>query len=112
MIVLAVDWVAVSSIVTAAATFVLAIATFLSVRSANRAARAAERSLLAGLRPVLAPSRLDDAAQKVGFYDDRWFLVQGGGAIAEATDDAVYLAIAVLLDPAQHLVHRERRRVE
>jgi hypothetical protein len=89
------DWVAVSSIVTAGATLVLASATFLSVRSANRAARAAERSLLAGLRPLLAPSRLDDAAQKVGFYDDRWFLVPGGGAIAEATDAAVYLAIAV-----------------
>ena len=89
------DWVAVSSIVTAGATLVLASATFLSVRSANRAARAAERSLLAGLRPLLAPSRLDDAAQKVGFYDDRWFLVPGGGAIAEATDAVVYLAIAV-----------------
>jgi hypothetical protein len=89
------DWVAVSSIVTAGATLVLASATFLSVRSANRAARAAERSLLAGLRPLLAPSRLDDAAQQVGFYDDRWFLVPGGGAIAEATDAAVYLAIAV-----------------
>jgi hypothetical protein len=92
---IAVDWVAVSSIITAAATLVLAIATFASVRSANRAARIAERSLLAGLRPLLAPSRLDDAPQKVGFMDDRWFLVPGGGAIAEATDEAVYLAIAV-----------------
>jgi hypothetical protein len=81
--------------VTAAATFVLAIATFLSVRSANRAARAAERSLLAGLRPVLAPSRLDDPPQKVGFVDDKWFLIPGGGGVAEATDEAVYLAIAV-----------------
>jgi len=76
----AVDWVAVSSIVTAAATLVLAIATFASVRSANRAARAAERSLLAGLRPLLAPSRLDDQPQKVGFADDKWFLVPGGAA--------------------------------
>lgn len=92
---LAVDWVAVSSIVTAAATLVLAIATFLSVRSANRAARAAERSLLAGLRPLLAPSRLDDQPQKVGFVDDKWFLIPGGGAVAEATDDTVYLACAV-----------------
>ena len=91
----ATDWVAVSAIVTAGATLVLAIATFLSVRSANRAARAAERSLLAGLRPLLAPSRLDDQPQKVGFFDDRWFMVPGGGAIAEATDEAVYLAIAV-----------------
>jgi hypothetical protein len=93
--VIAVDWVVVSSIVTAGATLVLATATFLSVRSANRAARAAERSLLAGLRPLLAPSRLDDQPQKVGFADDKWFLVPGGGAAAEATDEAVYLAIAV-----------------
>jgi hypothetical protein len=94
-LIVAVDWVAVSSIVTAAATLVLAIATFLSVRSANRAARAAERSLLAGLRPLLAPSRLDDQPQKVGFVDDKWFLIPGGGAVAEATDEAVYLAIAM-----------------
>jgi hypothetical protein len=84
-----------SSVVTAAATFVLALATFASVRSANRAARAAERSLLAGLRPLLAPSRPDDQPQKVGFSDDKWFLVPGSGGIAEATDDAVYLAMSV-----------------
>jgi hypothetical protein len=65
------------------------------VRSANRAARTAERSLLAGLRPVLMPSRPEDPAQKVGFSDDRWFRVPGNGAIAEGTDEAVYLAIAV-----------------
>jgi hypothetical protein len=94
-VILAVDWVIVSSIVTAAATLVLATATFLSVRSANRAARAAERSLLAGLRPLLAPSRLEDPPQKVGFQDDKWFHVPGGGGVAEATDDAIYLAIAV-----------------
>lgn len=93
--IVAIDWVAVSSIATAAATLVLALATFASVRSANRAARAAERSLLAGLRPLLAPTRPDDPSQKVGFMDDRWFLIPGGGGIAEATDDAVYLAIAV-----------------
>lgn len=93
--IVAVDWVAVSSIVTAAATFVLAIATFASVRSANRAARAAERSLLAGLRPLLAPSRLDDPPQKVGFMDDKWFLVPGSSGIAEVSGEAIYLAIAV-----------------
>lgn len=92
--IVATDWVAVSSIVTAAATLVLAIATFASVRSANRAARAAERSLLAGLRPLLAPSRMDDPAVKVGFMDDRWFLVPGAGGIAEVADGVVYLAIA------------------
>jgi hypothetical protein len=94
-VIVATDWVAVSSIVTAAATLVLAVATFASVRSANRAARAAERSLLAGLRPVLAASRMDDAPVKVGFVDDRWFLVPGAGGIAEFVDGAVYLAIAV-----------------
>jgi hypothetical protein len=93
--VIAIDWVAVSSIATAGATLVLALATFASVRSANRAARAAERSLLAGLRPVLMPSRLDDPPQKVGFQDDKWFHVPGSGGVAEATDEAIYLAIAI-----------------
>jgi len=90
-----IDWVAASGIATAVATLVLACATFASVRSANRAARAAERSLLAGLRPLLAPSRLEDPSQKVGFMDDRWFQIPGGGGIAEVADSAVYLAIAV-----------------
>ncbi|MDX6478857.1 MAG: hypothetical protein QOG29_1444, partial [Gaiellaceae bacterium] len=68
--ILAVDWVAVSGIATAAATLVLALATFASVRSGARTARVAERSLLASLRPLLAPSRLEDSAVKVGFQDD------------------------------------------
>ena len=93
--IVAVDWVAVSSIVTAGATLVLAFATFASVKSANRAARVAERSLLAGLRPLLAPARPDDPEQKVGFVDDKWFHVAGGRGAAEATDDAVYLVIPV-----------------
>ena len=92
---IATDWVAVSSIVTAFATLVLAFATFAAVRSANRSARISERSLLAGLRPLLAPSRLDDPPQKVGFQDDKWFQIPGGGAIADVTDEAIYLAIAV-----------------
>jgi hypothetical protein len=94
-VIVALDWVAASSIATAAATLVLALATFAAVRSANRAARVAERSLLANLRPLLMPSHLDDPPQKVGFQDDQWFQVPGSGAIAEATGDAVYLAIAV-----------------
>jgi hypothetical protein len=93
-LILATDWVAVSSITTAVATLVLAIATFASVRSANRAARAAERSLLAGLRPLLASSRLDDPTQKVGFMDDRWFTLEGGRAVVEVTDQAIYLLIS------------------
>jgi hypothetical protein len=89
------DWVTISSLATAGGTLVLAGATFASVRSANRAARAAERSMLAGLRPLLMPSRLEDPPQKVGYSDGKWLHAPGGGGAAEATDEAVYLAIAV-----------------
>jgi hypothetical protein len=90
-----VDWVTISALATAGGTLVLAGATFASVRSANRAARVAERSLLAGLRPLLMPSRIDDPPQKVGFVDEKWLVVPGGAGAAEATDNAVYLAIAL-----------------
>jgi hypothetical protein len=93
--VLAADWVTISSLATAAGTLVLALATFASVRSANRAARVAERSLLVGLRPLLLPSRLDDPPQKVGYSDEKWFVAQAGGAVAEVADDAVYFAISL-----------------
>ena len=93
--IVATDWVAVSSITTAAATLVLAFATFASVRSANRSARVAERSLMAGLRPLLIQARADDPPQKVGFHDDKWFKIDGGYGVAEVGDDAVYLAIAL-----------------
>src|SRR6266702_110129 len=89
------DWVTISALSTAGGTLVLAAATFASVRSANRAARATERALLAGIRPVLVASRLEDPPEKVGFHDDHWVRVGGGRAVAEATDDAVYLAIAL-----------------
>jgi hypothetical protein len=89
------DWVTASALVAAGGTLVLAGATFASVRSANRAARVAERSLLAGLRPLLNASRADDRPQRVVFRDERWFEVPGGGAIAEAGDEAVYLIISV-----------------
>jgi hypothetical protein len=89
------DWVVISSLATAAGTLVLAAATFAAVRSANRAARATERALLAGIRPVLVASRMEDPPEKVGFVDDHWVEVSGGRAVAEATDDAVYLAIAL-----------------
>jgi len=74
---------------------VLAFATFGSVRSANRAARAAERSLLAGLRPVLMPSNIDDVPLKVGFMDDRWYMVPGSGAVAEAAEGAIYFVASL-----------------
>jgi hypothetical protein len=89
------DWVTISALATAGGTFALAAATFGSVRSANRAARAAERSLLAGLRPLLMPSRLDDPPQKVRFVDGHWVVAEGGRGVAEATDEAVYLALAL-----------------
>jgi len=89
------DWVTISALATAAGTLVLAFATFASVKSANRAARVAERALFVGLRPLLIPSRLDDPTLKVGFADQKWLRVAGGGGAVEATDEAVYLAISV-----------------
>lgn len=89
------DWVTISALATAGGTLVLALATFASVRSANRAARVAERSLLVGLRPLLMPSRLEDPAQKVGFADEHFVVVPGGGGSAEVTDSAIYLVMSV-----------------
>jgi hypothetical protein len=89
------DWVTISALATGGGTLVLAVATFASVRSANRAARVAERALLAGLRPLLMPSRQGDPEQKVGFVDQHWVHVPGGGGSAEATDDAVYLVMSL-----------------
>ena len=85
----------ISALATAAGTLVLAGATYASVRSANRAARVAERTLLAGLRPLLVPSRLEDAAQKVQFVDDRMVRVEGGRAALEVDGDAILLVISV-----------------
>jgi hypothetical protein len=89
------DWATISSLATAGGTLVLAVATFASVRTSSRGARATERALLAGIRPLLVPSRLHDPPEKVGFADDHWVRVAGGHGVAEATDDAVYLAIAL-----------------
>jgi hypothetical protein len=89
------NWTIAASLATALGTLVLAGATFAAVRSANRAARATERALLVGIRPVLVPSRFEDPPEKVGFMDDHWIHVAGGRAAAEATDDAVYLAMAL-----------------
>jgi hypothetical protein len=89
------DWATISSLATAGGTLVLAGATFAAVRSSNRAARATERALLVGIRPVLAPSRLQDPPQKVGFVDNHWIKVEGGRAVAEATDEAIYLVMAL-----------------
>jgi hypothetical protein len=90
-----VDWVTISALATAAGTLVLALATFAAVRSANRSARVAERALLVGLRPMLMPSRFQDPGQKVGYQDSHWLMLPGGHGVAEASDEAVWLAISV-----------------
>jgi hypothetical protein len=89
------DWSTIASLSTAAGTLVLAVATFASVRSANRAARASEVAVLSRLRPLLVPSRLGEPDEKVGFMDDKWFRVPGGGAIAEVGDNAIYLVMSL-----------------
>ena len=89
------DWVAISSLATAGGTLALAGATLAAVRSANRSSRVAERTLLAELRPVLMPSRLQDPVQKIHFADGKWLATPGGGASAEAGDEAVWLTISL-----------------
>src|ERR1700677_2180641 len=88
-------WSIAASLATAGGTLVLAAATFVAVRSSNRAARATERALLAGIRPVLVSSRLEDPPEKIGFSDDHWVQVPGGRAVAEVTEDVIYLAMAL-----------------
>jgi hypothetical protein len=75
------NWTTVAELGTALGTLVLAAATFASVRSGNRAARLSERSMLDNTRPLILPSRLDDPAEKVGFADDHWVHVAGGGRV-------------------------------
>jgi hypothetical protein len=89
------DWVTISALATAGGTLVLAGATFASVRSAHESARVTERALLARIRPMLVPSRMSDPAEKIGFIDHHWVKVEGQRAVAEVTDDAIYLAFTV-----------------
>lgn len=89
------DWATIASLTTAATTLVLAFATFASVRSANRAAHAAERSLAISIRPLLAPSRLEDPTQKVGFIDEHWVHVPGSHGVADVTDEAIYFVMSL-----------------
>jgi hypothetical protein len=92
---LATDWGTISSLLTGFGTLVLAVATFAAVRSSNRSARIAEAALQEQRRPVLAPSRLEDPAQKLMFVDGRWLTAGGGRAAAEHEDGLVYLAISL-----------------
>jgi len=89
------DWATISALATAGGTLVLAGATFAAVRSSNQSARVAERALLAGLRPLLVSSRRDDPVQKIHFADGKYLVAPGGGAALEATDEAVYLGLAL-----------------
>jgi hypothetical protein len=90
------DWAGTASeLATGAGTLVLAVATFAAVRSANRSARLAEESMRAAMRPVLMHSRFGDPGQKFAFGDGKWVGVPGGGAVVEAAESAVYLAISV-----------------
>jgi hypothetical protein len=89
------DWATISSLATAGGTLALAGATYASVRSANRSARVAEVALQEQRRPVLVQSREDDRDQTIGFADNRWVNVPGGGASVEVTPAAVYLALSL-----------------
>jgi hypothetical protein len=89
------DWVTISSLATAGGTMVLAVATFASVRSANRSARITELALQEQLRPVLVQSNLDDPVQKIGFSDQHWVKVHGGGAAVDEEGGNLYLVLSV-----------------
>ena len=89
------DWATISALATAAGTLALAAATYASVRSANRSARLAEVALQEQRRPVLVSSRAADAIQSIGFADDHWYTVSGGGAVADAAPEGVYLVVSL-----------------
>lgn len=90
------DWTTISALATAGGTLLLAVATFSSTRSANHAAAAAERSRQESQRPLLVTSRLQDPAQKVRFWDGRWFKIDGGHGAAEVVEgETVQLAISI-----------------
>lgn len=89
------DWATIAELGTASGTLVLAVATFASVRSANRSARLAEESLLVAVRPLLMPTRRQDPDEKVSFFDGHHTLLAAGHALADVTDEAIYLAMSV-----------------
>jgi len=95
MVLVAVNWVVVSSLATAAGTLVLAVATFSAVRSSNRSARIAEVALQEQRRPLLAPSRLEDPNQKIMFMEGHWVHASGGHAAVEQIDGLAFFAISL-----------------
>jgi hypothetical protein len=89
------DWSAISNAATGAGTLVLAVATFGAVRSSNRSARIAEHALSIGTRPVLVPSRLEDRAEKVFWFDQYHVLLRGGEVVANIDKGNIYLAMSL-----------------
>ena len=89
------DWVTISALATAGGTLVLAAATFGAVRSSHESTRVTERALLAAIRPILLSPRLDDPPQKVRFRDDHATLLAPGRALADISDNAIYLAFGL-----------------
>ncbi|HYV60261.1 MAG TPA: hypothetical protein VFA62_09360 [Acidimicrobiia bacterium] len=89
------DWTTISSLATAGGTLVLAVATYSAVRSSNRSSRIAERAIEVGMRPVIMSSRFQDEPEKVGWQDDHWAKVPGGGGYAEEVNGIVYLAASL-----------------
>jgi hypothetical protein len=89
------SWATIADLGTALGTLVLAFATFAALRASQRSARLAERALLVQLRPLLLPTRLEDPPEKIGFLDDHWVRLPGGQALAEVTDEVIYLAMTL-----------------
>jgi hypothetical protein len=92
---MATDWATISALATAGGTLVLAVATFSSVRSSNRSARVAEQALLVNVRPLLMPSRLEDPAQKINWFDQHWTSLKGARASVQLENGRVYLAASL-----------------
>jgi hypothetical protein len=89
------NWATVADLGTALGTLILAVATFAAVRASQRSDRLAERALLVQLRPLLLPTRLEEPPDKIGFLDDYWVRLPGGHALAEVTEEVIYLAITL-----------------
>jgi hypothetical protein len=95
MVLLAIDAPTIASLATALGTLVLAVATFASVRSANRSARIAEIALQEQRRPLLAPSRIEDPAQKIMFVEGHWVRAEGSRGVAQYEHGNIYLALSL-----------------
>jgi hypothetical protein len=52
-------------------------------------------AVVGGVTPGAHTSRWQDPGEKIGFMDDHWVKVTGGHGLAEVTDEAIHLAIAL-----------------